>query len=110
MPNCVADVDDAEGLQVACELDALIHDGRATPKVSLQQCEMAPGGAVQVPADAVACWVPLVGAAMHDECRDQGWNLELEVHWRDDPPSNVELVPTCTLSDDRARDCPALPG
>lgn len=105
MPACVADVDAADGLQVECELTLeRAIDGEVVSDV-LPSCDA--GGVV--PAGAPGCWSPLTGDARSPTCRDSGFNLEVALHWPGVIPHGAVVSPSCSVSDDRARDCPDLP-
>lgn len=91
VPICVADVDDAPGLQPDCTVRERWSEDGAPQEVTIPMCH--PGDAV--PAGANVCFVPLTdtnGATettaddMQAECIDEGWNLELRIVRREGFP------------------------
>lgn len=107
--RCVHDVDvRASGLQVECMIEAeLLNDGGDLETIELGRCGAAMDGSEILPEGARACWAPRVGDAMHQDCTDGGWNLEVVVHWAPGLPTG-RLDGTCTPSEDAATDCPGL--
>jgi hypothetical protein len=108
MPVCVADVDDAPGLQVSCELLAQWPaDGGTLDELVLPRCE-GELSAPRIPGEALGCWLPRTGDERRAACRDGGWNLEVELVWDGAfPPAGI-IKPTCNGSNDRTTDCPDL--
>jgi hypothetical protein len=105
MPACVADVDEeAEGLQTDCVLEIEWLEEGVVQRDTVPLC-MA--GDV-VPQGALVCWSARTGNEMDPACIEDGWNLELSLHWAGPYPERVSVAPRCTLSDDPRRDCPDL--
>ena len=96
---CVADADpDTVGLQHACELrmEAPQPDG-STTTTDIPACDTDdPAG---------LCWVARTGESMSDECRDDGWNLEVTLRDTDGPrlPAGARVYADCVLA---AESCP----
>jgi hypothetical protein len=110
MPRCIADSDlDVEGLQPQCNVIAEVpRDGGGLQAFDLVACIESDDGELSVPEGERACIVARTGAAMHEACRDEGWNLELEVVWDGPTPPGASVKAVCLESDDPGHDCPDL--
>ncbi|MBV1860286.1 MAG: VWA domain-containing protein, partial [Nannocystaceae bacterium] len=118
MPACVADTSPVEeGLQPLCTLIQTYNDGSGTIDESIPEC--GDGGAV--PDGANVCFVALLDHSgltettdddMQPACIDAGWNLEFRINRPEGTPapSGVQVSATCQLSENKAIDCPGLPG
>lgn len=118
MPACVADTDAiAEGLQPLCTLVQTSNDGTGIIEQSIPEC--GAGGAV--PDGADVCFVSLVDQNgltggteddMQQACIDEGWNLEFRINRRPGvpAPAAAQIGALCEYSQNRAVDCPGLPG
>lgn len=99
-PACVADVDaELPGLQVDCRM---VATDRVIPECEGELIDR------ELPADEELCWFKKTDENLHPQCRDQGSNLEVELYWEGPKPEFAGTALVCTLSDDRARDCPDL--
>lgn len=118
MPACVADTDAvAEGLQPLCTLTQTSNDGSGTIEQNVPEC----GAGGSIPEGADVCFVSLVDqngstASPEDDmqaaCIDEGWNLEFRINRREGVPApgGARIGATCQLSENKAIDCPGLPG
>jgi hypothetical protein len=119
MRACVADVDPVqEGLQPQCVLEESYRDENndlITNKIP--QC----GAGDAIPQGAGVCYTPLTDKDgltgttdddMQDACIDEGWNLEFRLVRREGVPApgGAQANATCQLSQNKAVDCPGLPG
>ncbi|MEM6992831.1 MAG: hypothetical protein AAF721_20115 [Myxococcota bacterium] len=109
MPGCVADTDDADGLQVDCTLEASVpmQDG-TVDRHALLPCVRDSAGTVDVPPGS-GCWDAITGAQLHPTCTEIGLNLEIRLRWDGPRPPSMSIHPQCELSDEKSRDCPNLP-
>jgi hypothetical protein len=108
VPVCVADLDAASGVQHDCTVTLVLPSEDDIVSEMLPQCEGSLDAAT-VPAGAPACWSPRVDASLSTQCRDEGWNLQIDLHWAAPAPAWAEILTSCTPSPDRRVDCPALP-
>jgi hypothetical protein len=102
MTECVADMDPAtDALEPSCVLEQRTPSGERTP---IPECLADEA----LPADAPACFVMVTGDAMHDDCREAGWNLEFRFVRHPDrlAPGGTEVNATCELSSQPRLDCP----
>ena len=110
----------ADGLQPLCTLTQTSNDGSGDTDVNIPEC--AADGTV--PDGESVCFVSLIDQPDADgeyqtpttdddiqqECIDDGWNLEFRIV-RDGPaPGGARVSATCQLSQNKALDCPNLPG
>jgi hypothetical protein len=118
MRACVADSDPAvEGLQPNCAVThAYRDDDNTLVETTLAACE---AGDV-VPEGVDVCYVLLADSIgltsdtaddMSATCIDEGWNLEFRIVRRSGVPAPVgaQVSATCSLSQNKAIDCPGLP-
>lgn len=108
MPACVADTDAVEdGLQPLCTLTQTSNDGSGTMEDNIPACD---GDAL--PDGADVCFISLTGDAKDPVCIEEGWNLEFRIVRREGVPApgGAQVSATCQLSQNRAVDCPDLPG
>jgi len=118
MPACVADTDPVvAGLQPQCSLVQTSIEGGSAVEENIPECD--PAGSL--PDGADACFIALVDAdgstATPDDdmdltCVAEGWNLEFRLVRRAGvpAPSGAQVLAVCELSENRAVDCPGLPG
>jgi len=109
MPACVADTDAvADGLQPLCTLTQTSNDGSGNMEVNIPAC----GADDAVPEGADVCFVSLTGDAKDPVCVEEGWNLEFRIVRREGVPApgGAQVSATCQLSQNKALDCPDLPG
>ena len=119
MPSCVADVDPVqEGTQVLCTLEEVYRDDNgAQVETKIPEC----GANDSVPMGDDVCFVALTDKDgttptnsddMQDACIDEGWNLEFRIVRREGEPApgGASVSATCQLSQNKAVDCPQLPG
>jgi hypothetical protein len=108
MPACVVDEDDeTPGLQVDCRLTVKFPDGEGgLESHTIPRCE---GVDELIPEGALGCWASRTDDALHPECAELGWNLELTYRWDGPFPAGGVFEPRCRLSEDKPTDCPGLP-
>jgi hypothetical protein len=115
---CVADENAAvAGVQPDCMFTSEWRDDdNRLVEIDLPECQ--PGGVLPDGADAcVALYADRDGgtATTDDDlgprCLEQGWNLEYAVIYRDEAtrPYGADIDYSCTLSANKAVDCPGLP-
>jgi hypothetical protein len=118
--TCVADTDPTrEGVQHNCQLleEHVTANGEAV-EVDIPACEHTDAG-VRVPDGVDACYRALTdadgttaaaGDDMSRECVDEGWNLELAIERREGTiaPAGASVRARCSVSRQRAVDCPGL--
>jgi hypothetical protein len=110
MPACVADTDpEAPGWQVECSVEVEVPAlGGGVEDFSLPPCDVGTSGDASIPAGEPACFATRTGAALREQCADEGYNLEFDVLWAGHKPQGATFLPRCELSDDKAVDCPDL--
>ncbi|MBL8944268.1 MAG: VWA domain-containing protein [Myxococcales bacterium] len=110
MPVCVADTDPVStGLQPEC---TLVQQAPEVGSGEITETVVEPCLADGTLPDAVdVCYVALVDDALSDFCDDMGWNLEFQLVRRPGVPApgGTSVGADCTLSQNKAIDCPDLP-
>jgi len=125
MPACVADTDDAVGLDPQCS----VTERSTAPDGTVAEEDLVPcGEGGDVPEGVDAC-VQLLSDGRADAagerafltedrgddlsryCAERGWNLEVVVRrrWGVAAPDDAAVEVLCELSEQPALDCPALP-
>jgi hypothetical protein len=109
MPACVADSDPTtpDSLDPICTLTQHMPRGDGTVvDSSVPEC-LADG---TVPDGSDACYQTRTGDARHEDCINEGFNLEFVIVRRDGVavPGGTGVEATCQLSQSRAVDCPDL--
>jgi hypothetical protein len=108
MPACVADMDPTtEQLEPSCVLEQEAPGtGGNIERTTIQECEDADG---TMPEDETVCYVGLTGDGMHQDCIDDGWNLQFELFRSAPAPGGTSVSATCELSAQPRVDCPDIP-
>ncbi len=106
-PICVADGDfEADGVQPACVLTESAADGseRTVPPCTHAQDDW------RLPTDADLCWYAVDGQERHEQCVEEGANVEFRILRRPGAPrpDGSTISATCSLSDQPQLDCPDL--
>jgi len=109
MPTCVADTDATtpDVLDPSCTVTEHVPSGDGDfEDTSVPACE-ADGS---LPAGHDVCYQTRTGDALHEDCIDEGWNLEFVIVRRDgvEVPGGTGIAATCELSQVKAVDCPDL--
>ena len=119
MPNCVRDTDPStpDIVEPTCQLfEQTVDDAGLTVKKPIVQCKEG-ASAWETPANQTVCFAALTDKKkatmsklddMSMECIDKGYNLEFNLVRSQAASSGTTISASCSLSDNKAIDCPKL--